>query len=152
MKSGIVPNSDSTFHTWARIEALPEEREQHRGPVEHPGMLEPRIFSWGEAGNVECGNWEFGNVEQWDGGSPPLLTLLCFPEPESSRNLTLVVAVSVIAAIVVILLIGFSIWRLQSSSPQTHPGGSPCSSPPAKTPGNAPMNQESAPKSSWVTA
>uniref|UniRef100_A0A8U8BY66 Uncharacterized protein n=1 Tax=Geospiza parvula TaxID=87175 RepID=A0A8U8BY66_GEOPR len=42
---GIVPNSDGTFHTWARIEALPEEREQYRCRVEHPGMPEPGIFS-----------------------------------------------------------------------------------------------------------
>ncbi|NWY64389.1 HA1F protein, partial [Erithacus rubecula] len=27
---GVVPNSDGTFHTWARIEARPEEREQYR--------------------------------------------------------------------------------------------------------------------------
>uniref|UniRef100_A0A8C0ZAY4 Ig-like domain-containing protein n=1 Tax=Cyanistes caeruleus TaxID=156563 RepID=A0A8C0ZAY4_CYACU len=44
---GIVPNSDGTFHTWARIEALPEEWEQYRCQVEHPGMLEPGIFTWG---------------------------------------------------------------------------------------------------------
>ncbi|XP_063281007.1 class I histocompatibility antigen, F10 alpha chain-like isoform X2 [Prinia subflava] len=43
---GIVPNSDGTFHTWARIEALLEEREQYWCRVEHPGMLEPRIFAW----------------------------------------------------------------------------------------------------------
>ncbi|KAL2309090.1 hypothetical protein Nmel_005270 [Mimus melanotis] len=43
---GIVPNSDSTFHTWARIEARPEEREQYRSRVEHPGMSEPGIFAW----------------------------------------------------------------------------------------------------------
>ncbi|XP_077047155.1 class I histocompatibility antigen, F10 alpha chain-like, partial [Agelaius phoeniceus] len=49
---GIVPNSDGTFHTWARIEALLEEREQYRCRVEHPGMPEPGIFTWGEAGNV----------------------------------------------------------------------------------------------------
>uniref|UniRef100_A0A8C9UG95 Ig-like domain-containing protein n=1 Tax=Serinus canaria TaxID=9135 RepID=A0A8C9UG95_SERCA len=45
-RGGIVPNSDGTFHTWARIEALPEEREQYRCRVEHPGMPEPRIFAW----------------------------------------------------------------------------------------------------------
>ncbi|XP_031953623.1 class I histocompatibility antigen, F10 alpha chain-like [Corvus moneduloides] len=61
MKSGIVPNRDSTFHPWPGIEALPEEREQHRCWVEHPGMPEIGIFSW---------------------------------EPESSGNLTPVVAVS----------------------------------------------------------
>uniref|UniRef100_A0A8C3QPE2 Ig-like domain-containing protein n=1 Tax=Cyanoderma ruficeps TaxID=181631 RepID=A0A8C3QPE2_9PASS len=49
---GVVPNSDGTFHTWARIEALPEEREQYRCRVEHPGMPEPGIFAWGEAGKV----------------------------------------------------------------------------------------------------
>ncbi|KAI1229555.1 hypothetical protein IHE44_0012737, partial [Lamprotornis superbus] len=43
---GIVPNSDGTFHTWARIEARPEEREQYRCRVEHPGMSEPGIFAW----------------------------------------------------------------------------------------------------------
>ncbi|XP_074386078.1 class I histocompatibility antigen, F10 alpha chain-like isoform X2 [Zonotrichia albicollis] len=43
---GVVPNSDGTFYTWARIEALPEEREQYRCRVEHPGMPEPGIFAW----------------------------------------------------------------------------------------------------------
>ncbi|XP_064496137.1 class I histocompatibility antigen, F10 alpha chain-like [Pseudopipra pipra] len=43
---GIVPNSDGTFHSWARIEALPGEREQYRCRVEHAGMPEPRIFAW----------------------------------------------------------------------------------------------------------
>ncbi|NWR40649.1 HA1F protein, partial [Tachuris rubrigastra] len=42
----IVPNSDGTFHSWARIEALPEEREQYRCRVEHAGMPEPGIFAW----------------------------------------------------------------------------------------------------------
>ncbi|NXN79640.1 HA1F protein, partial [Bombycilla garrulus] len=79
---GVVPNSDGTFHTWARIEALPEEREQYRCRVEHPGMPEPRIFAW---------------------------------EPASGRNLTVVVAVSVIAAILILtVLVGFSVWKLQS--------------------------------------
>ncbi|NXH80562.1 HA1F protein, partial [Edolisoma coerulescens] len=79
---GIVPNSDGTFHTWARIEARPEEWEQYRCRVEQPGMLEPRIFSW---------------------------------EPKSGRNLSLVVAVSIIAAILnLIVLIGFATWKLQS--------------------------------------
>uniref|UniRef100_A0A8C0UJ04 Ig-like domain-containing protein n=1 Tax=Cyanistes caeruleus TaxID=156563 RepID=A0A8C0UJ04_CYACU len=58
---GIVPNSDGTFHTWARIEALPEEWEQYRCQVEHPGMLEPGIFTWGEAGNVGIEDLEFWN-------------------------------------------------------------------------------------------
>ncbi|XP_057896562.1 class I histocompatibility antigen, F10 alpha chain-like [Melospiza georgiana] len=79
---GIVPNSDGTFHTWARIEALPEEREQYRCRVEHPGMPEPGIFAW---------------------------------EPTSGGNLTVVVAVSIIAAILIlIVLIGFGVWKLQS--------------------------------------
>ncbi|NXM50893.1 HA1F protein, partial [Gymnorhina tibicen] len=79
---GIVPNSDGTFHTWARIEARPEEREQYRCRVEHAGMPEPGIFAW---------------------------------EPKSGRNLTLVVAVSVIAAILILgVLIGFVVWKLQS--------------------------------------
>ncbi|XP_058713467.1 class I histocompatibility antigen, F10 alpha chain-like isoform X1 [Poecile atricapillus] len=78
---GIVPNSDGTFHTWARIEALPEEWEQYRCRVEHPGMLEPGIFAW---------------------------------EPTSGMNLAVVIAVSVIAAILVLVLIGFGVWRLQS--------------------------------------
>ncbi|NXU38509.1 HA1F protein, partial [Drymodes brunneopygia] len=43
---GIVPNSDGTFHTWARIEARPEEWEQYQCRVEHPGMPEPGIFAW----------------------------------------------------------------------------------------------------------
>ncbi|XP_064262746.1 class I histocompatibility antigen, F10 alpha chain-like [Passer domesticus] len=68
---------------------------------------------------------EFGTVEQWDGGSPPLLTMPCFPELESSRNLTLVVAVSVSAAISIVVLIGFGVWKLQSGSLQTQPGGHP---------------------------
>ncbi|RMB92719.1 hypothetical protein DUI87_30865 [Hirundo rustica rustica] len=80
--SGIVPNSDGTFHTWAKIEVLPEERDLYRCKVEHPGMLEPGIFTW---------------------------------EPTTSGgNLTVVVAVCVIAAILVIALIGIILWRLQS--------------------------------------
>ncbi|XP_050181778.1 class I histocompatibility antigen, F10 alpha chain-like isoform X2 [Myiozetetes cayanensis] len=43
---GIVPNSNGTFHSWARIEALPGEREQYRCRVEHAGMPEPGIFAW----------------------------------------------------------------------------------------------------------
>ncbi|NXS26344.1 HA1F protein, partial [Pomatostomus ruficeps] len=82
---GIVPNSDGTFHTWARIEARPEEREQYRCRVEHPGMPEPGIFA------LEL---EFGG------------------------NLTLVVTVSVITAIIVILLIRSGIWKLQSGNKQ----------------------------------
>uniref|UniRef100_A0A8C0U6L4 Class I histocompatibility antigen, F10 alpha chain-like n=1 Tax=Cyanistes caeruleus TaxID=156563 RepID=A0A8C0U6L4_CYACU len=77
---GIVPNSDGTFHTWARIEALLEEWEQYRCRVEHPRMLEPGIFAW---------------------------------EPTSGGNLDMVIAVSVIS-ILVLVLIGFSVWRLQS--------------------------------------
>ncbi|NXP42549.1 HA1F protein, partial [Leiothrix lutea] len=86
---GVVPNSDGTFHTWARIEALPQEREQYRCRVEHPGMLEPGIFAW---------------------------------EPTSGGNLTVVVAVSVIAAILILtVLIGFIVWKLQSGN--TRDGG-----------------------------
>ncbi|NXD46497.1 HA1F protein, partial [Copsychus sechellarum] len=79
----VVPNSDGTFHTWARIEARPEEREQYRCRVEHPGMLEPGIFAW---------------------------------EPTSGGNLTVVVAVCIIAAIIVILIAftGFIVWKRQS--------------------------------------
>ncbi|NXA92028.1 HA1F protein, partial [Melanocharis versteri] len=43
---GIIPNSNGAFHTWARTEALPGEREQHQCQVEHPRMLEPGIFIW----------------------------------------------------------------------------------------------------------
>ncbi|XP_048145665.1 class I histocompatibility antigen, F10 alpha chain-like isoform X3 [Corvus hawaiiensis] len=84
----VVPNSDGTFHTWARIEARPEEREQYRCRVEHSRMLEPGIFAW---------------------------------EPESGRNLTLVVTVFVITAIVIlVLLVGFIVWKLQSGRWQNH--------------------------------
>ncbi|NWV76774.1 HA1F protein, partial [Dasyornis broadbenti] len=83
-QGGIVPNSDSTFHTWARIKARPEEQEQYWCRVEHPRMPEPGIFSW---------------------------------EPESGENLILVVTVSVISAIVVIV-IGFSVWKFQSGNTQ----------------------------------
>ncbi|XP_071416387.1 class I histocompatibility antigen, F10 alpha chain-like [Pithys albifrons albifrons] len=79
---GVVPNSDGTFHSWARIEALPGEWEQYRCRVEHAGMPEPGIFAW---------------------------------EPESNWNSTpVVVALSVIAAIIIISLMGFGVWRLQS--------------------------------------
>ncbi|XP_071415883.1 class I histocompatibility antigen, F10 alpha chain-like [Pithys albifrons albifrons] len=75
---GVVPNSDGTFHSWARIEALPGEWEQYRCRVEHAGM----IFTW---------------------------------EPESIWNSTpVVVALSVIAAIIIISLMGFGVWKLQS--------------------------------------
>ncbi|XP_027766410.1 class I histocompatibility antigen, F10 alpha chain-like [Empidonax traillii] len=80
---GIVPNSDGTFHSWARIEALPGEREQYRCRVEHAGMPEPGIFTW---------------------------------EPESVWNSTpVLVAVSVIAAIIVIIgLIAVGVWKLRA--------------------------------------
>ncbi|XP_071415778.1 class I histocompatibility antigen, F10 alpha chain-like isoform X2 [Pithys albifrons albifrons] len=79
---GIVPNSDGTFHSWARIEALPGEWEQYRCRVEHAGMPEPGIFAW---------------------------------EPEFIWNSTpVVVALSVIAAIIIISLMGFGVWKLQS--------------------------------------
>ncbi|XP_071415745.1 class I histocompatibility antigen, F10 alpha chain-like [Pithys albifrons albifrons] len=79
---GVVPNSDGTFHSWARIEALPGEWEQYRCRVEHAGMPEPGIFAW---------------------------------EPESNWNSTpVVVALSVIAAIIFISLMGFGVWKLQS--------------------------------------
>ncbi|XP_039944467.1 class I histocompatibility antigen, F10 alpha chain isoform X1 [Hirundo rustica] len=78
---GIVPNSDGTFHTWAKIEVLPEEWDLYRCRVEHPGTMEPGIFAW---------------------------------EPTSGGNLTVVVAVCVIAAILIIALIGLIAWKLQS--------------------------------------
>ncbi|XP_071437940.1 class I histocompatibility antigen, F10 alpha chain-like [Pithys albifrons albifrons] len=81
---GVVPNSDGTFHSRARIEALPGEREQYRCRVEHAGMPEPGIFAW---------------------------------EPESNWNSTpVVVALSVIAAIIIISLMGFAVWKLQSGN------------------------------------
>uniref|UniRef100_A0A8D2M2A1 Ig-like domain-containing protein n=1 Tax=Zonotrichia albicollis TaxID=44394 RepID=A0A8D2M2A1_ZONAL len=71
---GVVPNSDGTFHTWARIEALPEEREQYRCRVEHPGMPEPGIFTWGEAGNVGIGNFRhLAGISLWWSLCPSLL-------------------------------------------------------------------------------
>ncbi|NWV79646.1 HA1F protein, partial [Dasyornis broadbenti] len=80
-QGGIVPNSDGTFHTWARIEV---RQEQYRCQVEHPRMPEPGIFAW---------------------------------EPESNGNLTLVIRASIIA-VIVILLIGFGIWKCQSGNTQ----------------------------------
>ncbi|NXG01422.1 HA1F protein, partial [Sakesphorus luctuosus] len=81
---GIFPNSDGTFHSWTRIEALPGEREQYRCRVEHAGMPEPGIFAW---------------------------------EPESIWNSTpVVVTLPVIAAIIIISLIGFRVWKLQSGN------------------------------------
>ncbi|NXU97458.1 HA1F protein, partial [Cettia cetti] len=83
---GVVPNSDGTFHTWARITVLPEEREQYRCRVEHPGTLEPGIFAW---------------------------------EPTPGGNLTVVVAGSIIAAILILsALTGFIVWKLQSGNIQ----------------------------------
>lgn len=107
----IIPNSNGTFHTWARIKVLAEEQEQCW--VEHPGMPELGIFTWGEAGNAECGNWDFGNEELrsmlWHGWGLciHLLTHLCFPEPESGWNLIpVVVAVS---AIIIFIGFGFGV-------------------------------------------
>ncbi|XP_027562751.1 class I histocompatibility antigen, F10 alpha chain-like, partial [Neopelma chrysocephalum] len=78
---GIVPNSDGTFQSWARIEALPGEQEQYRCRVEHAGMPEPGIFAW---------------------------------EPESVWNsIPVLVAVSVIAAIIIIGLLGVGVWKLR---------------------------------------
>ncbi|XP_064495248.1 class I histocompatibility antigen, F10 alpha chain-like [Pseudopipra pipra] len=83
---GIVPNSDGTFHSWARIEALPGEREQYRCRVEHAGMPEPGIFAW---------------------------------EPKSVRNsIPVLVAVSVIAAAIIIIigLVGVGVLKLRSGN------------------------------------
>ncbi|XP_062368281.1 class I histocompatibility antigen, F10 alpha chain-like [Cinclus cinclus] len=78
---GVVPNSDGTFHTWARIKVLPEEQEQYRCRVEHPAMSEPGIFAW---------------------------------EPTSVWNLTVVIAVSIFALILLVALIGFIVWKRRS--------------------------------------
>ncbi|XP_059347036.1 class I histocompatibility antigen, F10 alpha chain-like isoform X1 [Ammospiza nelsoni] len=83
---GIVPNSDGTFHTWARIEALPEEWEQYRCRVEHPGMPEPGIFAW----------------EPTSGGN---LTVV-----------VAVSVIAAILILVLIVLIGFGVWKLQSGN------------------------------------
>ena len=122
MKSGIVPNRDSTYQPRAGIEVLPEERKQHRCRVEHPGMPEIGIFSWGGAGNVGCGNWESGNVEQRDGGSPPPPHHPVLSRAGIQRESHPGGRCVIIAAIGVILLIGFGVWKLQSGSPQTPPG------------------------------
>ncbi|XP_017581770.1 PREDICTED: class I histocompatibility antigen, F10 alpha chain-like [Corvus brachyrhynchos] len=45
-------------------------------------------------------------------------------EPESGGNLTLVVAVSIIAAIVILVLVGLLVWKFQSGRRQNH-GSSP---------------------------
>ncbi|XP_066064138.1 class I histocompatibility antigen, F10 alpha chain-like [Chamaea fasciata] len=81
---GIVPNSDGTFHTWARIEVLPQEREQYRCRVEHPGMLEPGIFAW----------------EPTPGGN---LTVV-----------VAVSVIAVILILILTVLIGFFVWKRQS--------------------------------------
>ena len=141
MKSGIAPNRDSTFQPRAGIEALPEEREQHRCRVEHPGMPEIGIFSWGGAGNVGYGNWEFGNVEQRDGGSPPPPHHPVLSRAGIQRESHPGGRCVIIAATGVILLIGFGVWKLQSVSPPLNPSwvprkplkgipGSPLVSPP----------------------
>ncbi|NWQ72179.1 HA1F protein, partial [Neopipo cinnamomea] len=87
---GIVPNSDGTFHSWARIEALPGEQEQYRCRVEHTGMLEPGIFAWEPEsvwnstpvlvavsviaailiiiGLIGVGVWKLRPGNSWDGG------------------------------------------------------------------------------------
>ncbi|XP_066064133.1 class I histocompatibility antigen, F10 alpha chain-like isoform X2 [Chamaea fasciata] len=81
---GIVPNSDGTFHTWARIQVLPQEREQYRCRVEHPGMLEPGIFAW----------------EPTPGGN---LTVV-----------VAVSVIAVILILILTVLIGFLVWMRQS--------------------------------------
>uniref|UniRef100_U3JB89 Ig-like domain-containing protein n=1 Tax=Ficedula albicollis TaxID=59894 RepID=U3JB89_FICAL len=98
----VVPNSNGTFHTWARIEARLEEREQYWCRVEHPGMSEPGIFTWGK------------------------LT--------SGGNLTVVVAVSIAAIIILIVVIRFVVWRCQSSIPMEFHGQI---SPPSHSSGNS---------------
>ncbi|XP_032533261.1 class I histocompatibility antigen, F10 alpha chain-like isoform X3 [Chiroxiphia lanceolata] len=81
---GIVPNSDGTFHSWARIEALPGEREQYRCRVEHAGMPEPGIFAW----EPESG---------WN-----LIPLVV--------TVSVIAAIIIIG----LILMGFGIWKLRS--------------------------------------
>ncbi|XP_064496068.1 class I histocompatibility antigen, F10 alpha chain-like isoform X2 [Pseudopipra pipra] len=83
---GIVPNSDGTFHSWARIEALPGEREQYRCRVEHAGMPEPGIFAW----EPEFG-WNF------------ILVLVA-------------VSIIAAIVIIILILMRFGIWKLRSSN------------------------------------
>ncbi|XP_015472008.2 major histocompatibility complex class I-related gene protein-like, partial [Parus major] len=88
---GIIPNSDDTFHTWARTEVLPGEWKQHRCQVENPKMLELGIFIWGKAGNSGSVNWEFGNEEfgntkQQGRGSPSPSHHLALPRAGISSH------------------------------------------------------------------
>ncbi|XP_066427225.1 class I histocompatibility antigen, F10 alpha chain-like isoform X1 [Molothrus aeneus] len=84
---GIVPNSDGTFHTWARIEALPEEREQYRCRVEHPGMPAPRIFAWGRRDRNGY-NPAAGKDVRTNGLTTGAFTSLLCPRPGSPHPAT----------------------------------------------------------------
>lgn len=117
---GIIPDSDGTFHTWSRTEALPGEWEQYQCQVEHPRMLEPGICIWGKAGTAESVNWEFGNGEfgnakQQGGGYPspshhlalPRAGIMLESHPGDGRC---------VHHCCVMILIGFSIWKVQSGN------------------------------------
>ncbi|XP_071415770.1 class I histocompatibility antigen, F10 alpha chain-like isoform X1 [Pithys albifrons albifrons] len=68
---GVVPNSDGTFHSRARIEALPGEWEQYRCRVEHAGMPEPGIFAWVRWGFVSLSSHFHPSQSQNPTGIPP---------------------------------------------------------------------------------
>lgn len=46
---GIVPNSDSTYYTWAAIEARPEDRDRYQCRVDHASLPKPQLFASGES-------------------------------------------------------------------------------------------------------
>uniref|UniRef100_A0A8U7NR75 Ig-like domain-containing protein n=1 Tax=Corvus moneduloides TaxID=1196302 RepID=A0A8U7NR75_CORMO len=63
MKSGIVPNRDSTFHPWPGIEALPEERD--RSGREHRPPCIPQVPGEGELGPNMPGGVFGGGRDIW---------------------------------------------------------------------------------------
>ncbi|KAM6100775.1 LOW QUALITY PROTEIN: class I histocompatibility antigen, F10 alpha chain-like [Pterocles gutturalis] len=48
----IAPNSDSTYYTWASIEARLEEEDKYRCRVEHSSLPEPGLFAWEPESNL----------------------------------------------------------------------------------------------------
>ena len=61
--------------------------------------------------------WELGIWNSQMGIPLSLLTILCFPEPSSGVNLTVVVALSIIVDIILAAaVIGFIVWRHQSGN------------------------------------
>ncbi|NWZ30882.1 HA1F protein, partial [Asarcornis scutulata] len=51
-RGSTVPNSDGTYHIWATIDVLPEDRDKYQCRVDHASLPQPGLFSWESQSNL----------------------------------------------------------------------------------------------------